>query len=222
MTAWPGTIFRSARLVCDPLPVPKLVAPAVKLNALPVLSAYTKLPAWSATASPPDDPDGRAAAVFQLPPARSLLDEVVAAKETAGAHASGLDQLTMASLLASGGYDRQIRHARLAYRRRRGRLATAVLRYAPGVEVTGVAAGLHAVLRLPAGQNEADLVAGAAAHGLAIEGLASYHMGGGSRGPALVVGYGRPTEHAFTTALARLGAALAQAAPPRRRSPKQP
>src|SRR5580658_1226969 len=38
-TAWPGTIFRSPRLVCDPLPVPKLVAPAVKVNALPVVSA---------------------------------------------------------------------------------------------------------------------------------------------------------------------------------------
>ena len=121
-----------------------------------------------------------------------LLDEVIAAKEAAGAHASGLDQLTMAGLLASGGYDRQIRHARLAYRRRRDRLAAAVLRHAPGVEVTGIAAGLHAVLRLPAGQSEAGLVAGAAAHGLAIEGLASYHTGGTSHGPALVIGYGRP------------------------------
>jgi hypothetical protein len=33
MTVWPGTIFRSARLPCDPLPVPKLAAPAVKVNA---------------------------------------------------------------------------------------------------------------------------------------------------------------------------------------------
>jgi GntR family transcriptional regulator/MocR family aminotransferase len=137
-----------------------------------------------------------------------LLDEVIAAKEAAGAHASGPDQLTMAGLLASGGYDRQIRHARLTYRRRRDRLAAAVLRYAPGVEVAGIAAGLHAVLRLPAGQNEAGLVAGAAAHGLAIEGLASYHTGGTGHGPALVIGYGRPAEHAFTTALARLGAVL--------------
>jgi hypothetical protein len=39
MTAWPGTIFRSARLVCDPLPVPKLVAPAVKVNASPLVLA---------------------------------------------------------------------------------------------------------------------------------------------------------------------------------------
>jgi GntR family transcriptional regulator / MocR family aminotransferase len=141
-----------------------------------------------------------------------LLDEVVAAKAAAGAHVSALDQLTMAGLLASGGYDRQIRHARLAYRRRRDRLAATVLRHAPGVEVTGIAAGLHAVLRLPAGQSEAGLVAGGAAHGLAIEGLASYHIGGISHGPALVIGYGRPAEHAFTTALARLGAVLAQAA----------
>jgi GntR family transcriptional regulator/MocR family aminotransferase len=141
-----------------------------------------------------------------------LLDEVVAAKEAAGAHASGLDQLTMAGLLASGGYDRQIRHARLAYRRRRDRLAAAVLRHAPGVEVTGIAAGLHAVLRLPAGQSEAGVVADAAGRGLAIEGLAGYRTGGTSHGPALVVGYGRPPEHAFTTALARLGAVLAQAA----------
>src|SRR5512132_121456 len=119
----------------------------------------------------------------------------------------------MAGLLAPGGYDRQIRHARLAYRRRRDRLAATVLRHAPGVEVTGIAAGLHAVLRLPDGQSEADVVAGAAAHGLAIEGLASYHTGGiDSHGPALVIGYGRPAEHAFTTALARLGAVLARAA----------
>src|SRR5580693_2587633 len=37
-TAWPGTIFRSPRLVCDPLPMPKLVAPAVKVNALPLVA----------------------------------------------------------------------------------------------------------------------------------------------------------------------------------------
>src|SRR6516165_10724095 len=39
ITAWPGTIFRSARLPRDPLPGPKLAAPALKVNALPPLSA---------------------------------------------------------------------------------------------------------------------------------------------------------------------------------------
>ena len=35
---------------------------------------------------------------------------------------SGLDQLTLAELITSGGYDRQVRRARLGYRRRRDRL----------------------------------------------------------------------------------------------------
>ena len=39
ITARPGAIFRSARLPRDALPVPKLVAPAPKVNALPLLSA---------------------------------------------------------------------------------------------------------------------------------------------------------------------------------------
>jgi GntR family transcriptional regulator / MocR family aminotransferase len=153
-----------------------------------------------------------------------LLDEVVAAKETAGAHASALDQLTLAEFLTSGSYDRQIRHARLAYRRRRDRLAAMVHRHAPQVAVTGIAAGLHALLRLPGGRGEDDIVASAAAHGLAIEGLAHYHAGGARHGPALVIGYGRPPEHTFTTALARLGAVLAAAgrAAAAARAPAQP
>jgi len=144
----------------------------------------------------------------------SLMDEVIAVKEAAGAHASGLDQLTLAGLLTSGGYDRQIRHARLAYRRRRDRLAAMVRRQAPHVEVTGVAAGLQALLRLPSGQREDDVVARAGARGLAIDGLAGYHTGGARHGPALVIGYARPADHAFTTALARLAAVLAGLAGP--------
>jgi hypothetical protein len=41
-----------------------------------------------------------------------------------------------------------------------------------------------------------------------VEGLGSYSAAGQHR-PAPVIGYGRPPEHAFTTALARLCAALA-------------
>ena len=53
---------------------------------------------------------------------------------------------------------------------------------------------------------------GAARRGLAVEGLGSYSAVGQHR-PALVIGYGRPPEHAYTTALARLCAALADATP---------
>jgi GntR family transcriptional regulator / MocR family aminotransferase len=78
---------------------------------------------------------------------------------------------------------------------------------------------LQALLSLPSGQSEDGIIAQAAARGLAIDGLASYHTGGPQRGPALVIGYGRPADHGFTTALARLGAVLAGRADSAARAP---
>jgi GntR family transcriptional regulator/MocR family aminotransferase len=133
-----------------------------------------------------------------------LLD-AVAAQLTAGP--SGLDQLTLAGLIDSGAYDRQIRRTRLAYRRRRDRLTAALSRQ--DRHVTGIAAGLHAVLELPGTDTERQLVARAAGHGLALQGLESFQAPGASTDRAgLVIGYGRPPEHAYTTALARLCAVL--------------
>jgi GntR family transcriptional regulator/MocR family aminotransferase len=140
----------------------------------------------------------------------SMLDEVIAAKQQSGGENGTLDQLTLASFIESGGYDRQVRQARLAYRRRRDRLITALHRSAPAVRLTGIAAGLHAVAELPAGETEEDVVARAAARGVAVDGLKLYTDPGHERTPALVVGYGRPAEHAYTTAVGRLCAALAE------------
>ncbi|MFS4097452.1 PLP-dependent aminotransferase family protein, partial [Streptomyces sp. AF1A] len=137
-----------------------------------------------------------------LPP--SLVEEVVRTKggiDTVGV----LEQLTLAEFLASGAYDRHVRSCRLRYRRRRDALAAAVAGEAPDVRVTGVAAGLHAVLRLPPG-TEQTVIQAAAWQGLALHGL-SYH-----RHPqavtepldALVVGYGTPSDSAWTGALRAL------------------
>ncbi len=60
-----------------------------------------------------------------------------------------VEQLALAEFLASGAYDRQVRAARLRYRRRRDALVRALADGAPHVRVTGIAAGLHAVLELP-------------------------------------------------------------------------
>jgi GntR family transcriptional regulator / MocR family aminotransferase len=144
-----------------------------------------------------------------VPP--GLLDAVTAQLAAAPAGPSGLDQLILAEFITYGDYDRQIRRARLAYRRRRDRLTAALRRQ--GLHVTGIAAGLHAVLELPATDLEQRLVARATEHGLALEGLDSYRAGGESPSTAadragLVIGYGRPPEHAYTTALARLCAVL--------------
>jgi GntR family transcriptional regulator / MocR family aminotransferase len=133
------------------------------------------------------------------------LMDAVAAQLTAGP--SGLDQLILAEFIGSGGYDRQIRRTRLAYRRRRDRLTAALSRL--GWHVTGIAAGLHAVLDVPRADTERQLITRAAGHGLALQGLESFRAPGTSTDRAgLVIGYGHPPEHAYTTALARLCAVL--------------
>ena len=141
-----------------------------------------------------------------------LVDVVVEAKDSMGRLSSTLDQLTLAEFIASGAFDRQVRRVRLTCRRRRDRLVAALDRQAPQVRVTGMIAGLHALVQLPLGQREEDLVARAARHGLAIEGLSVYSAGENQHGPALIVGYARPPGHAFTTALARLCAVVATSA----------
>ena len=137
-----------------------------------------------------------------VPPA-SLLDDVIEAKRAQGAFPAVLEQLTLAELLASGAFDRHVRRVRLAYRRRRDRLLASL----PGHEISGIAAGLHALAHLR-GMSEREAVERAAERGLAIEGLGAYAAAGRSGPPALVIGYGRPPEHAYTAALARLAAAL--------------
>ena len=142
-----------------------------------------------------------------LPP--HLLEPVVGEKRLADRYSPVLDQLTLAQLIVSGAYDRHVRRMRGHYRRRRDRLVAAVARCSPRVRVSGIAAGLHAVLELPAdGPGEAELAARAERQGLALAGMASF---GSGAGPALVVGYGTPPEHAFAGALERLCAVLGNA-----------
>ena len=137
-----------------------------------------------------------------------LVDDVVAAKSLADRNSSAIDQLTLAELIASGAYDRHVRRSRLVYRRRRDRLVAALRRHAPRVRVSGIAAGLHALVELPDALDEETIVARAAERGLSLQGLGEYAHGAHTHPPALVVGYAKPPEHAFTGAVARLAAVL--------------
>jgi GntR family transcriptional regulator/MocR family aminotransferase len=143
-----------------------------------------------------------------VPPA--MLEPLVAAKKLADRQSAVIDQLTLAELIVSGGYDRHIRRARLQYRRRRDRLVAALRRRAPDARVSGIAAGLHALVELPAGRTEDRVIAAAADRGLALSGLSSFVNGSRPRPrEAIVIGYAKPPEHAFTAAVARLVAVLA-------------
>ncbi|MGW7204132.1 MocR-like pyridoxine biosynthesis transcription factor PdxR [Streptomyces sp. NPDC054837] len=116
-----------------------------------------------------------------------------------------LDQLTLAEFIVSGAYDRHVRASRLRYRRRRDALVAALARHAPDVHVTGIAAGLHAVLRLPPG-TEQSVVQSAAWQGVALHGLSYFRHPKAvtERLDALVVGYGAPSDRAWAGALEAL------------------
>ncbi|MFJ4876626.1 PLP-dependent aminotransferase family protein [Streptomyces sp. NPDC088745] len=142
-----------------------------------------------------------------------LVGPVLAVKGEREAWASAPDQLTLADFLESGHYDRHVRRTRQRYRSRRDQLLSVLAAHAPHIRATGIAAGLHAVLRLPPG-TEPDALRAAAHQGLALDGLARFRHPGAA-GPApdgLVVGYATPADHAYGSALA----ALCRALPPPR------
>lgn len=130
-----------------------------------------------------------------------LVDSILATKGQRERWTSVVDQLTFADLITSGAYDRHVRQMRQRYRDRRNRLASALAEHAPHIEPSGIAAGLHAVLRLPSG-TEATTVKAAAWHGIALDGLSEFrHPDAEPAFDGLVVGYGAPPDHAFASAL---------------------
>ncbi|MFF9348155.1 PLP-dependent aminotransferase family protein [Streptomyces sp. NPDC014734] len=131
----------------------------------------------------------------------NLVREVVEAKGMSDWSSSALEQLTFAEFIESGAYDRHVRAMRLRYRRRRDQLVAVLAEQAPGIRISGIAAGLHAVLELPDG-GEASALRAAAWQGLAVEGLARFRHPDAEPGrDALVIGYGTPTDSAWAGAL---------------------
>ena len=144
-----------------------------------------------------------------------LLEPFLDAKRHADLHSDVVGQLTLADLITTHGYDRHVRATRLRYRRRRdalvGRLASV-----PHVSVEGVAAGLHAVVRLPSGDQVETVLAEAARRGLAIDSL-SRHWQRPSHGESgIVVGYGTPPDGRYPAALDLLARILRGATKPGR------
>ncbi|KUL49658.1 hypothetical protein ADL22_08150 [Streptomyces sp. NRRL F-4489] len=109
-----------------------------------------------------------------------LLDAVVARKRLLDLGNPVLDQALLADLIARGEYDRQLRRCQRAYRERRDALAAALAAHCPGAAVTGIAAGLHAIVALPERYGPEDaFLARARRAGLAVRPLSAYTWAGG-------------------------------------------
>ena len=135
-----------------------------------------------------------------LPPA--LVDAVCAAKQVADRGTAALDQLALARLIESGRYDRHLRRVRSEYARRRTALVEALARHAPGVVLTGLAAGFHAVAHLPDGTDVDALVAEARDRGVVLYSMGSNRSSRSPDPPRLVFGYGNTPVRAIEAGIA--------------------
>src|SRR5437667_12812378 len=107
-----------------------------------------------------------------------------------------LDQLVLADMISSRGYDRHVRRSRLEYRTRRDTLVAALPDH---LVPQGISAGLQLVLPLsPAA--EADVPAAARRHSLAIEPLSPQWMAPRPDSSGLIVGYGASSKPSFAGA----------------------
>jgi GntR family transcriptional regulator/MocR family aminotransferase len=137
----------------------------------------------------------------------ALVAEATATKRLLDDFSPTLEQLAFARMLERGDYQRQIRKARAVYRARRDQLITVLAERFPELTVSGVSAGLHVLLNLPAAVEDRALERSALEAGVRVEALARYTIEDrGKRG--LLLGYGRLHETAIRAAVAKLAPAL--------------
>ncbi|MET7701224.1 PLP-dependent aminotransferase family protein, partial [Streptomyces sp. NPDC005485] len=125
----------------------------------------------------------------------SLAGAVVERKRTMDLGHPAIDQALLAHFVERGDYDRQLRRCQRAYRERRDALVSALEEHFPGTEVSGIAAGLHAIAALPGRYGPPDrFLKLTAAAGVAVRPLTDYAYGDGAAESAdprirLVLGY---------------------------------
>lgn len=158
------------------------------------------------TASKTLAPTLRLGWVLAPPELASAIAEIRWAVDSGG---PAINARAYARLIAGGELDRHLRRTRREYRARRDELVAA-LGALDGCSVAGVAAGLHLLLRLPAGTDEGAVVARLAANRIRVNGLSTYRLTPRDE-PALVLGYGRLQRAAIAGTVAALAEALYEA-----------
>lgn len=121
----------------------------------------------------------------------SLTGRIVARKRTMDLGNPAIDQAVLAYFISRGAYDRQLRRCQRAYRERRDAMVAALDEHFPGAEVSGIAAGLHIIARLPERYGPEGVFLGrAAGAGIALRPLSDCGDAGPEDGSvALVLGY---------------------------------
>ena len=127
----------------------------------------------------------------------------------------GLDQLALALLIETGRYDRHLRRMRAEYAARRDVLVRTLAGHAPGVRLSGLAAGFHAVAHLPAGADEQEVIRAARSRSVGLYGMSTHRADHSPRPPQLVLGFGNTSQRAIQAGIALIGDLLDPSPPSR-------
>ena len=137
-----------------------------------------------------------------------LADGIIEEKKLTDRGSPVLDQLTLATLVRSGRYDRHLRRMRSLYGRRRQALVDALGAHTPQIRLTGLAAGFHAVAHLPAPLDEAIVIAAARDRSVGLYGMSTYRASRSATPPQLLMGFGNLTERSITRGIATIADVL--------------
>jgi GntR family transcriptional regulator / MocR family aminotransferase len=143
-----------------------------------------------------------------VPP--DLVETVTHQKRLADRGTARIDQYAFTDFLERGELDRHLRRMRTEYRARRDLLVETLAQAVPDAEVQGIAAGLHATVRIPDGDEQAILDA-ASRRGIALEAIGEYWLVSDPHPPTLLIGYGQSPEARIPAGVAELAAAILEA-----------
>ena len=133
-------------------------------------------------------------------------EELVVRKQWSDITSPALGQLALAELITSGSFERHLRKVRVRQRTRRDALLDALRTHLPGARVHGVAAGLHLLVGLPDGVDDAAVADRALAAGVAVQPLSYHRLRPGP--PGLVIGYAATTPDRLREGVRLLAAAV--------------
>lgn len=103
-----------------------------------------------------------------------------------------LEQYVLARFIADGAFERHLSRMRRIYRRRRDVLIEELSCFGDKIEILGVEAGVHLLVRLCGGQSEREVVELARSNGILLSGISEYMPSGadpGLFGDAIVVNF---------------------------------
>jgi GntR family transcriptional regulator/MocR family aminotransferase len=137
-----------------------------------------------------------------------LVDAIGAEKQLAD-HGNGrIEQHALADFLARGELDRHLRRMRGRYRARRDALIETLAETLPEADVCGIAAGLHATVRLCDGDDELVIAEEALRRGVAVQPMSYYRLTPREELPTLVLGYAELSEPAIRAGIREFAAAV--------------